>query len=220
MKTGIIIPVKELRESKARLASILSETEREELTMIMFSAVIENIRKSQLVDEILTVTPDDQVAELGKSLGSTIILEDYSRGVNIAVFKGNEYYTARRFNATLVLPADIPLIAKSDLDRIIELAVDNDVIITPSLDQDGTNALLQRPPAAIETFYDNDSFTNHVRESLEKRLKSFIFRAPSIMLDVDSPHDVLQVISNGPKSRTARFLKQRSQEGRVRDIRN
>jgi len=131
MKTGIIIPVKELRESKARLASILSASEREELTMIMFSEVIENICKSELVDEILTVTPDDQVAELGKSLGSTIILEDYSRGVNIAVFKGNEYYTARRFNATLVLPADIPLIAKSDLERIIELAVDNDVIITP-----------------------------------------------------------------------------------------
>lgn len=210
MKTGIIIPVRELRDSKARLASILSATEREELTMIMFSEVIETIRKSQLIDEILTVTPDDQVAELGKSLGSKIILEDSSRGVNIAVFKGNEYYAAKGFNATLVLPADIPLIARSDLDRIIELASDNDVIITPSLNQDGTNALLQRPPAVIETFYDNDSFTNHVRESIERSLKSFIFRAPSIMLDVDSPQDILQVISQGPKSRTARFLKQRS----------
>jgi len=220
MKAGIIIPVKELRESKARLASILSSTEREELTMVMFSEVIENIRESQLVDEILTVTPDDQVAELGKSLGSSIILEDYSRGVNIAVFKGNEYYIARKFNATLVLPADIPLMAMSDLDRIIELALDKDVIITPSLNQDGTNALLQRPPGVIDTFYDNDSFTNHLRESIERNLKSFIFRAPSIMLDIDSPQDVLQVISTGPKSRTAQFLKRRSLEGRVHDIRN
>lgn len=217
MKKGIIIPVKELRECKARLAPILSEPEREELTIIMYSDLVKRIRNSSQVDEILTVTPDKLVAEHGKSLGSSILLEESSEGVNIAVAKGTNYYSTRNFDCTLILPADIPLINTAELENIFELALDNDVILTPSLNKDGTNALLRRPPDVMRTFYDDDSFRNHVRETQKRKLKISIFEAPSIMLDLDSPFDALKVASAGPTSPTGQFLKRISFEGRFHD---
>ena len=219
MNIGVIIPVKHLGESKQRLSQILSPEEREDLTKIMFAEVVNTIKEFGLQDTwsiyLLTVTPDAEVAKLAKSMGSKYILEESGTGVNSAVLRGMKYFKSHDFDIGLILPADIPLIKPVDLDELIRFGMENDVIITPSLKEDGTNALLMRPPDLMRTFYDQDSFMMHKLEAKRQELRSRIHRAYSIMLDIDSAQDVIDFLQSSSSGNTMTFLRRIDVETRI-----
>ena len=67
------------------------------------------------------------------------------------------------------------------------------IVITPSLKGDGTNILARNPPNILETFYDEDSFHQHLVKIKENKLQFTVFRKFSLMLDIDSPEDLFQL---------------------------
>ena len=170
MGVGVIIPVKRLRDGKKRLSVVLSKSERSRLVKAMFFDVLKAIRKANCVDEILVVTPDNELIELVKITGISYLKENRNDGVNAAVLKGNKYFMQKNINTTLVIPADIPLIDKVCVEEIVSLSKKYQIVITPSLNGDGTNILVRNPPNILETFYDKDSFHQHLSKIKENKL--------------------------------------------------
>ena len=193
MTVGVIIPVKRLRDSKKRLSSVLSKSERSKLVKAMFFDVLKAIKNANCIDEILVVTPDNELIELAKIAGISYLKENRNNGVNAAVFKGNKYFMQKNINTTLVIPADIPLIDKVCIEEIVNLSKKYQIVITPSLKGDGTNILARNPPNILETFYDEDSFHQHLVKIKENKLQFTVFRKFSLMLDIDSPEDLVQL---------------------------
>lgn len=193
MTIGIIIPVKKLKDSKKRLSLVLSRAERTILVKAMFCDVVKAIRNTNCVDEILLVTPDDELIEFAKSTGISYVKENSNDGVNSAVLKGNKYFIQKNINTTIVIPADIPLIDKVCINELVNLSKKYQVVITPSLKGDGTNILVRNPPNILETFYDKDSFHQHLAKIEENKLQFTIFRKFSLMLDIDSVEDLFQL---------------------------
>jgi len=193
MTIGVIIPVKKLKDSKKRLSLVLSKSERTKLVKAMFCDVLKAIIDANCIDEILVVTPDDELIELAKTMGISYIKENNNDGVNSAVFKGNEYFMQKNINTTLVIPADIPLIDKVSIDELVSLSKKYQVVITPSLKGDGTNVLVRNPPNILETYYDKDSFHRHLAKMEENKLQFTVLKKFSLMLDIDSPEDLFQL---------------------------
>ena len=95
-----------------------------------------------------------------------------------------------RADSVLVLPADLPFINAEDLRDMIELATDRSVVIATDRENDGTNALLIRPPGAIEYDYGGGSYQRHVRLARAAGLQVREFQSDRLSLDIDVPEDL------------------------------
>jgi len=184
-----IIPLKSREKVKIRLSSILSWEERINLTRFMLEDILETLKSFNL--DVFIVTPDDYFEEFFKKYGVKVIKEEREEGVNSAVEKANQICIKEGFKASLVIPSDVPLISKEDVKLVLEgLEEFKGVIISPSFRLDGTNLLLRSPPNIIPTYYDNDSFFNHLKASLKEGLKVRIIITRNLCLDIDSPEDL------------------------------
>ncbi len=206
-----IIPVKRLENIKSRLAPILDAESRRRFSLNMLMDVIKAVKSSRQICEVFVVTPDPQIQELSQTLEAETVKEECEMGVNAAVARAAEYAMARGATAVLVLPSDIPLLTTEDLDRIILMAAEApSMVITPSLRFDGTNALLLRPPNAIATCYEDDSYDTHLQRATEKRLKVAVYLSRRVMLDIDTPEDFEEFLKIGGDTPTYSFLRDKT----------
>jgi 2-phospho-L-lactate guanylyltransferase len=65
------------------------------------------------------------------------------------------------------------------------------VVIAPCRREEGTNALLLRPPDFIEVAFGPGSFKEHQRLAQVRGLNPLIYRSPSLALDLDWPEDLV-----------------------------
>lgn len=208
MKTTVIIPVKSLINAKSRLSSILNFGERCELTFCMLSDVLKAVKASKSITDIIIVSSDQRVLDFSKKFGARILKEEYDEGVNAAVSKAIQLCLKNGIESILILPSDIPLLSPIDIDNIVKMAEESPImVITPALRLNGTNALFLKPPNLIRTFYDEDSFHNHLRFSLNLGIKTKIYLSKRVMLDIDSLEDINIYLSNPSKTSTYLFLK-------------
>jgi len=206
LKTAVIIPVKYLNDSKKRLAGILDLEKRRSLTELMLLDVLEAIAGSKSVSQTVLVSPDERVLKIGRKTGAILLKESGSNGVNEAVAFATQHCMQNGEQSTLVLPADLPLLKPENIERIAGLGADHNAVITPSRQEDGTNALLRRPPDVMKTFYDNDSYRNHLLEANRLKISIAKYLAPEVTLDIDSKADLQQFLKIAKKGRTLEYL--------------
>jgi 2-phospho-L-lactate guanylyltransferase len=85
------------------------------------------------------------------------------------------------------------------------------IVICPSYRYDGTNLLLRKPPSAMKTYYDNNSYAAHIKtaEGLRIPIKSFFSKR--LMSDVDTPEDMKQLAKESSmRSVILEFLKEKT----------
>ncbi|MBA3285033.1 MAG: hypothetical protein H0U27_08245, partial [Nitrosopumilus sp.] len=68
------------------------------------------------------------------------------------------------------------------------------ICIVPSKRFDGTNVLLRKPNLVIDTFYDNNSFHNHVKIAAENNVSIEIIKNENLMIDLDTVDDVIEIM--------------------------
>lgn len=194
MKTFAIIPVKRFENSKTRLSSILSAADRARLAGLMLQDTLAALAPLRLGTVI--VSPDSRAAEIAKQHGAQFIREEKGSGVNAAVHLADDYCVNASADATLVVPEDLPLLNVHDINAIFALAEKDPrcVVICPSARYDGTNVLLRKPPAAIATHYDNDSYRRHEEAAAAAGIPMHIPRIEKLMFDIDTPADVAQLV--------------------------
>jgi 2-phospho-L-lactate guanylyltransferase len=103
-------------------------------------------------------------------------------------------------SAVLVLPADLPLLAREDLQSLIAHAQNPPVVaIAPDRHQQGTNALLIAPPGLIEYEFGPGSFARHVAQARAAGARVEICLLPSLALDLDAPDDLALLQDDLPR---------------------
>ena len=90
-------------------------------------------------------------------------------------------------SALLVLASDLPLAAPSEIDAIFDNQAA--VVIVPDRRGIGTNALLLRPPEAIDFAFGENSFQRHTGLALQAGATMVGLSLPGLAFDVDLPED-------------------------------
>lgn len=204
MSTWAIIPVKPLRDSKSRLARILTPDQRAELTSQLLLRTLQAIKASQQIYRTLVISRDPAVLKLARQEGVYTFNEGDRQGLNQAVTRAAGVTAARQADSILVLPADLPFITAEDIS-MLTLSISGEdreplAVICPDHEFQGTNALLLSPPLEFTFQYGIGSFHNHQREAQRRQRRLTTMSLPGIQFDVDTEEDwtAYQVIERRP----------------------
>jgi len=191
MTLWAIVPVKPLRRSKSRLAKVLSRDKRAELSREMLVHTLSVLADVPEISRTLVVSRDSQALALARENGARTVTEHGSPELNPALARATHVARGYGVSAVLVIPADLPLIQREDVEALLSHAGDPPVIvIAPDRHQRGTNALLSAPPGLIEYEFGPDSFHQHIARAKAAGARVEICTLPSFGLDVDLPEDL------------------------------
>jgi 2-phospho-L-lactate guanylyltransferase len=184
LSTTIFVPVKPLAEAKSRLTCILEPAARKRLVLEMLTHVLDVTRRSR-ADEVRLVTRDPQLLDVFDGPHE----DDPHGDLNLAV--GGAFQSCWRSGITAVyLPADLPLLTREEVDGLLELGSKECIVLAPSRDERGTNAILAPPYCPLLPRLGLDSFRRHLHDAERLGYATKIFRTPGLELDVDTEADL------------------------------
>lgn len=191
MSIWAIIPVKPLTRAKSRLAEVLSPHEREQLAETLFRRVVTVVKSVPAIAGTLVISRDTRVLSIARDLGVNTVQESGTPELNNALMRATQVVKGWRGEAVLVLPADLPLVAAEDITAIIALGrEDQSVVIATDFNEDGTNALLIRPPGLIPYAYGSGSYSRHIQLARDVGADVTVYRSERLALDIDTPADL------------------------------
>ena len=202
-----LIPVKELARGKQRLKSLLTSEERHLLSKTMLEDVLSVVTRSPRFDRTLVITSDSEAATLGRQYNAGVIKEARQVRQSQSVEAAAAICRQMGAEAMLTLPLDVPQVTTDDLIRIVEQGnAAPRIVLVPSRDRLGTNALLARPPDAIPFCFGYDSFRAHQREAEARDLACEVCELPNLALDIDEVEDLRLFLDQPGKTRTHELL--------------
>lgn len=190
MSLWAIIPVKPLKHAKSRLSTALLPEERYQLAQAMFRHVLSVVMQARSVTGALVISRDTKALAIGRELGAKTLQESAESNLNPALLRATMVLKAWRADAVLVLPADLPFINDADIAQLVSLSSDRSIVIATDSEQDGTNALLVRPPGAIDYAYGAGSYARHIEDAAHKDIAVRRYESPRTRLDIDVPADL------------------------------
>jgi 2-phospho-L-lactate guanylyltransferase len=141
----------------------------------------------------LVISRDTRVLAIARDLGVNTVQESGTPELNNALMRATQVVRGWRGEAVLVLPADLPLIAAEDVIDVIDLGMEEDtVVIATDQSEDGTNALLIRPPGLIPYAYGKGSYKRHLQAAHDVGATVHVYRSERLALDIDVPADLEQ----------------------------
>jgi 2-phospho-L-lactate guanylyltransferase len=213
MNVFAIVPVKKFENAKTRLSPLLSLQDRMDLSSIMLQVTLHKLAASSGVQKIIVVSSDERARKIADAAGVVFQHEEKDSGVNSAVKLGEDFAMTHGADASLVVPQDIPLLDPQDVSAFCEFAKGEErcVVICPSQRYDGTNLLLRKPPAVIPTFFDADSYENHLASAKEIGIPVRVVTTRKMMLDIDNPDDVRMLLgeSTPEENKILEFFRER-----------
>jgi 2-phospho-L-lactate guanylyltransferase len=202
----VLVPVKDLTQAKARLSPLLSPAERYALAAAMLDDVLGALRQASTVERIALVTTDTYALGLAAQWRFEVVDEGSGRGETGAVELAVKVCREQGASSLAVIPGDIPLLTAADVDCVIGHGTRYDVVIVPSWDSRGTNAVLLRPPDALQLRFGSWSFFPHVKQAKRKGLSYKVLRLPRVALDVDTPEDLARLLPQARGTRSYAVL--------------
>lgn len=201
-----LLPVKSPQNAKQRLNGLLSADQREALARLMYEHTLAELCQASGIDRVAVVTSDPDIAEHARR-SSVLVFEETEQQSHSASADG-ACLRAIELGATTVLlvPIDVPLVTRADFERLAAAASPG-VVIVPSADGSGTNALVRTPPDVIESRFGPSSFRIHSELASARGIPAEVLRLPGLMFDVDTPDDVAELLERAPESRVALFLR-------------
>ncbi len=186
-----IVPVKPFSESKSRLANILSPDERAELSRGLLIHTLQVLSNTPEITQALVISRDSTVLVLARDYGARGIAEAGDGELNGALTQATQVAQASGAEALLILPADLPLLSKEAIQQlVVESEAEPLMVIAPDQHEEGTNALLVRPPDLIRYTFGEHSFQRHMAQAQHAGAQMRICRSPELALDVDTPEDL------------------------------
>ncbi|MEW6028246.1 MAG: 2-phospho-L-lactate guanylyltransferase [Chloroflexota bacterium] len=191
MTLWAIVPVKPLRRGKSRLAGALSEDERTHLNRVLLEHTLKTLGEIKEVEHALVVSRDPHALTIARNLGARTVREDGQPHLNTALKRATVVAQMHATRGVLVLPADLPLLTREDIQSLLEHATNPPVVvIAPDRHQKGTNALLISPSGLIEYDFGENSFKRHCERAKKAGARLEIVNLPSLGLDLDLPADL------------------------------
>lgn len=185
--------------SKAKTRLNLPQIQKEDLCLKMFDEVLRTISSCKSIDKILVVSNDEQAIKLSRQY-NTMQIFDNETGVNDAMDLANQYLIDKKYDCSIMFPQDIPVMKSSDIDNIFNFfKSETGVLIVPSRQFNGTNALLQSPVAIMNTQYDRGSYRHQLDAAKTVTKNTSIALIRRIMLDIDDLSDLSLMLNQNEK---------------------
>lgn len=200
MSLWAIIPIKPLEDAKSRLAPALLPKQRFELAHAMFRHVLSVTAAVQQITGVLVISRDTKALAIAREIGAKTLQEGAFSDLNPALMRATMVVKNWRADAVLILPADLPFINSDDIRALVQQSEDRSLVIAADRACDGTNALLLRPPGAIEYAYGPGSCQRHIRLAEAAGLRVLVHQSDRMALDIDVPEDLKdyqQILSRG-----------------------
>lgn len=163
-----LIPVRTGPTAKRRLAHVLGPRERAELVRTLLDRVVTVLSDAGL--RVVLLMPERE------DISGAEVMTDQAHGLNAAVAAAID----RLGTPLLVVHADLPLLAASDVSRLLQDGAD--VVVARSYDA-GTNGLLLRQP--IRPAFGRASAAMHADRARRAGLAASVLDIPGFALDVD-----------------------------------
>jgi 2-phospho-L-lactate/phosphoenolpyruvate guanylyltransferase len=204
MKT-VLLPVKDFKLAKQRLATVLDARQRAGLARAMLTDVVHAIAKAKIPDRVVVYTASEAVAEVVRPYSFDIVEELFVSGHSQAVNRMIDSLSGHASHI-LSIAADLPALVPADVDAVFEMA-SSGINLVGSRDGTGTNAALFVMPARIQMDYGEGSLDRHVARAAQAGLKATVLHIPGMEFDVDTPEDLQAYRQRSPdSSHTWRFL--------------
>jgi len=193
----VLVPIRSLAGGKARLGGAIDAEEREELLVGMLRRTLELLVEWPASRTVRVVSADPRALAVAAETGAHALSQP-GEGLNAGLRLGLDAAREAGASAVLIVPADLPLLATSSLDRLLDaadaaLAAGSGrplVVIAPSDARGGTNALLLSPPDIISPCFGTASFEAHVRAAAAADATLQVVTDPGLGFDLDTPEDL------------------------------
>jgi len=222
-----VLPVKRPQNAKQRLREFLSPSERETLAWILYRQTLASLCRAEGIDRVVVATSDPDIAEHARRCGTLVFHE--AEQVSHSVSADAACLRAVEIGATTVLlvPIDVPFATPADFTQLAaaaaqpvaqtaaqpgsyarpQLVPQSKLIIVPSADGTGTNALARTPPNVIASRFGPGSCRAHLDEARAKSIQADVLRLPGLMFDIDTPEDIAELLARTHANEVTAFLR-------------
>jgi 2-phospho-L-lactate guanylyltransferase len=195
MSVWVIIPVKPLKLAKSRLAAVITPEQRQEFAQSLLRHTLEVVQSVPQVAGTLVISRDTKVLSIARDNKAYTVMESGAPELNAALMRATQVIAGWHAEAVLILPSDLPLLASEDVSGIIELGKGyNSIVIATDQHEDGTNAMMIRPPGMFPYAYGTGSYQRHIQLAKQAGASVKFYHSERLLLDVDLPEDLEKFI--------------------------
>jgi 2-phospho-L-lactate guanylyltransferase len=188
---ALLLPVKDLTNAKKRLMGVLSPEERFALASAMLADTIRCVRSVRCAEKIFVVTNYEPAMQLAEENRWEILREERQISESHSVDAASRICQQRGVTGLLRLPLDLPLIQSNDIDDLLTVECQAPgLVIVPSRDGTGTNAMLRTPPTLFPSHFGDGSFAKHLAEARSAHAQVVVRRNARLEMDVDDEADL------------------------------
>ena len=182
-----VVPMKPLSQSKTRLSGVLSQQERADLSLAMFSMVVAAAYKA--LGSVWVVGGDEVVRRTAEDLGARW-LEDPGNDLNDSLSFALERACTDGKSA-IYLPADLPFVTSADISKIAQVSGGGETLtLSPAQQDGGTNAMLIPKCLSFPPLLGKDSYERHKRQASSLGIPYTVCLSEGLRLDLDTPDDL------------------------------
>jgi 2-phospho-L-lactate guanylyltransferase len=188
---ALLIPVKDLRNAKQRLAPWLTQCDRTELASAMLDDFCVAAIRARGMDRIFLVSNYEPAIERALQYGWEVIRETEQRGESASVDAASRICADKGVTSLARVPIDLPLVTPEDITSIFAVIQRSpSAVIVPSRCETGTNALLRTPPTLFPSHFGPNSFPKHLAEAKKCGAECVVLRNERLELDMDDWDDL------------------------------
>jgi 2-phospho-L-lactate/phosphoenolpyruvate guanylyltransferase len=194
---ALLLPVKDLTHAKKRLIGTLSPEERFGIAQAMLSDTVRAVRGLRNTNKIFVITNYPPAFALARENGWEVLQESEQVSESASVDAASRICAQRGIQGLLRIPLDLPLIQSCDIDDLLAVeSSEPSLIIVPSRDGTGTNAILRTPPDLFPSQFGNGSFAKHLASANSAGAHIIVRRNPRLELDVDDESDLRALLQH------------------------
>jgi 2-phospho-L-lactate/phosphoenolpyruvate guanylyltransferase len=201
-----ILPVKNPQNAKQRLTGFLAVEQRQTLARMLYRQTLAALCQAEGIDRVAVATSDQEIADHARQSGALVFEEDeqvsHSVSADAACLRAMEMGAS----TVLLVPIDVPTVTPADFTQLAASARPG-LIVVPSSDGTGTNALVRTPPNCIQSRFGPGSFRAHLDQARSKGLPADVLRLPGLMFDIDTPEDVAELLARPHECQVSSFLR-------------
>ena len=213
---ALLVPVKSLTHAKTRLAPLLTREERQLLVRTMLETVLGELATAWPDTPRWVVASEPWALGLAESLGFGTLRESTQDSESHSVDAASSQLAAGGVTGVLRLPLDLPLFRAQALAPLWDaVARGVNVVLIPSRDGTGTNALFRSPPDRFPSRFGPGSLRLHLEEARKSGCEPAILPVPELGLDIDDPEDVAELMRRDQPCKVLNLLRGMKVEARL-----
>jgi len=202
-----IIPINNFNESFSRLSNVLNKKQREEMTQILATQVLDALTPIASVEKIIVLSNEIEWLSSFWNKKIVVLPEPDTEQFSEKIDNTAQWIQSQGVTAMLYLSIDLPYIQQEDIENLISQHISGLSIVEAKKDN-GTNALILDLPTKMEFQFGPNSFSKHLAEARSKNINTTIVNIECLSLDLDDWNDLHLFKKNSVESKFSQFINQ------------